>query len=92
MGIDIEKLDNKTIRELQNYVRLQKNSIIHDKEESGLDSQENNYSFCWKATWFLFITIYQSFMGSKFELGRIQVKGDLCLEDDLLAWTADQKG
>ena len=32
MSIDFDKLDHRTVRELQNYVRLQKNTIVHDKD------------------------------------------------------------
>lgn len=60
LGIELEKLDHKTIRELQNYVRLQKNSVIHDKEESALESQEINYSICW--AWFLFTDLFMQVM------------------------------
>jgi hypothetical protein len=29
LSLDLEKLDNRTVRELQNYIKLQKNSMGH---------------------------------------------------------------
>lgn len=46
VSLDLEKMDNRLVRELQNYVRLQRNSVVHDREESLADSLEHQYSIC----------------------------------------------
>ena len=42
-GVDLEKLEQKTLRELNNYVKLQKNSASHDIDLSIEDSREGKF-------------------------------------------------